>query len=92
MSPPLLTKVRFSKILEKGTRQLLLDPLVHMSRTYSAYCHLASKLLEVDSGIADLRGVVTDGEAGLIRAMKAFYPQTAQLRCSRNFRETAKTN
>ena len=61
--------------------------LVYMSRTYSAYCHLASKILEVDSGIADLRGVVTDGEAGLIKAMKAFLPQTAQLRCSRHFRE-----
>ena len=61
--------------------------LVHMSRSYSAYCHLASKLLEDDSGIADLRGVVTDGEAGLMKAMKVFYPQTSQLRCSRHLKE-----
>ena len=58
-----------------------------MSRTYSAYCHLASKHLEVDSGIADLKGVVTDDEAGLIKAMKVFYPQTTQLCCSHYFRE-----
>ena len=61
--------------------------LIHMSRSYIPYCHLASKLLEEDSGIADLRGVVTDGEAGLMKAMKVFYPQTSQLRCSRHFRE-----
>ena len=41
----------------------------------------------MDSGIADLRGVVTDGEAGLMKAIKVFYPQTPQLRCSRHFRE-----
>jgi len=48
-----------------------------MSGSYSAYCHLAkSKLPEVDSGMVDLRGIVTDGEAGLMKAMKVFYPQT----------------
>lgn len=32
-------------------------------------------------------GVATDGEAGLMKAMKVFYPQTSQLRCSRHLRE-----
>ena len=48
-----------------------------MSRSYSTYWHLASKL----------PGVVTGGEAGLMKAIKVFYPQTSQLRCSCHFRE-----
>ena len=43
-----------------------------MSQSYSTYCHLACKLIEVDSGIADLRGDVAGGEAGQMKAMKVF--------------------
>ena len=41
----------------------------------------------MDSGIEDLRSVVTDWEAGLIITMKVFYPQTEQLHCSCHFKE-----
>ena len=41
----------------------------------------------MDSGIADLRSVVTDWEEGLIITMKVFYPHTEQLHCSCHFKE-----
>ena len=41
----------------------------------------------MDGGIANLRSVVTDWEAGLIITMKVFYPQTEQLHCSCHFKE-----
>lgn len=51
-----------------GKHPIFIGPtLVHMTRSYSAYCHLASKLKEVDPGIGDLRVSVTDGEPGLIK-------------------------
>ena len=46
--------------------------LVHMTRRYSVYCHLASKLKEVELGVSDLRASVTDGEPGLMKAWKVF--------------------
>ena len=58
-----------------------------MSRSYSAFCHLAAKLKEIDNGIGDLKCVVTDGEPGLIKAFKGFYPQMPLLRCNRHFQE-----
>lgn len=64
--------------------------LVHMTRSYSAYCHLACKMKEVESGVADLRASVTDGELGLIRAWKVFYPESYQLRCVKHFTENVK--
>lgn len=64
--------------------------LVHMTRSYSAYCHLACKMKEVEPGVADLRASVTDGELGLIRAWKVFYPESYQLRCVKHFTENVK--
>ncbi|KAL9965864.1 hypothetical protein ACROYT_G029718 [Oculina patagonica] len=64
--------------------------LVHMTRSYSAYCHLASKLKEVEPGVNDLRASVTDGEPGLIKAWKVFYPESCQLRCVKHFTENVK--
>ena len=80
-----------SLILENSTDEkspTLVGPtLIHMSRSYSAFCHLAAKLKEIDNGIGDLKCVVTDGEPGLIKAFKVFYPQMPLLRCNRHFQE-----
>ena len=59
--------------------------LVHMTRGYSAYCHLASKLKEEEPDIGDIRSVVTDGEVGLCKALKVFYPDAVKLRCTKHF-------
>lgn len=64
--------------------------LVHMTRSYSAYCHLASKLKEVEPGVSDLRASVTDGEPGLMKAWKVFYPESYQLRCAKHSTENVK--
>ena len=64
--------------------------LVHMTRGYSAYCHLASKLKEEEPDIGDIRSVVTDGEAGLCKALKVFYPDAVKLRCTKDFKENVK--
>ena len=61
--------------------------LIHMSRSYSAFCHLAAKLKEIDNGIGDLKCVITEGEPGLIKPFQVFYPQMPLLRCTRHFRE-----
>ena len=58
-----------------------------MSRSYRAFCYLAVKLKEIDNGIGNLKCVVTDGEPGLIKAFKVFYPQMPLLRCNRHFQE-----
>ena len=80
-----------SLILENSTDEkspTLVGPtLIHMSRSYSAFCHLAAKLREIDNGIGDLKCIVTDGEPGLIKAFQVFYPQMPLLRCNRHFRE-----
>ncbi len=47
-----------------------------MSRSYSAFCHLAAKLKEMDNG-----------EPGLIKAFQVFYPQMPLLRYTRHFQE-----
>lgn len=64
--------------------------LVHMTRGYSTYCHLASKLKEEEPDIGDIRSVVTDGEAGLCKALKVFYPHAVKLRCTKHFKENVK--
>ena len=57
-----------------GKHPIFIGPtLVHMTRSYSTYCHLASKLKEVDPGIGDLRASVTDGESGLIKAWRVCF-------------------
>ena len=71
---------------------LFIEPtLVHMTRGYSAYCHLASKLKEEEPDIGDIRSVVTDGEAGLCKVLcKVFYPDALKLRCTKHFKENVK--
>ena len=66
--------------------------LIHMSRSYIAFCHLAAKLREIDNGIGDLKCIVTDGEPGLIKAFQVFYLQMPLLHCNRHFRKNVLTN
>lgn len=74
-----------------GKPPLFIGPtLVHMTRGYSAYCHLASKLKEEEPDIGDIRSLVTDGEAGLLKALKVFYPHAVKLRCTKHFKENVK--
>jgi hypothetical protein len=74
-----------------GKPPLFIGPtLVHMTRGYSAYCHLASKLKEEEPDIGDIRSLVTDGEGGLCKALKVFYPHAVKLRCTKHFKENVK--
>ena len=57
----------------KKSPTMVSPTLIHMSRSKSAFCHLAAKLKEVDNGAADLKCTVTDGEPGLFKALKVFY-------------------
>ena len=90
ITPTTYKSLILENVPDKKSLTLVGPTLIHMSRSYSAYCHLAAKLREVDNGIADLRSVVTDGEPGLLKALKVFYPQMPLLRCSRHFRGNCK--
>ena len=76
-----VTPTTYKKLLLVMESHQSLSGLVCMTRRYSAYCHLASKLKEVEPGVSDLRASVTDGEPGLMKAWKVFYPESYQLRC-----------
>ena len=86
VTPTTYKSLILENVANKKSPTLVGPTLIHMTRSYSAYCHLAAKLREVDNGIADLRSLATDGEPGLLKALKVFYPQTLLLRCSRHFR------
>ena len=54
-----------------GKEPVFIGPtLVHMTRSYGSYCHLACKMKEVEPAVADLRASVTDGEPGLAKALR----------------------
>lgn len=65
-----------------GKEPVFIGPTrVHMTRTYGSYCHLACKMKEVEPAVADLRASVTNGEPGLTKALRVFYPDFRHLRC-----------
>lgn len=74
-----------------GTAPLFLGPiLVHMTRSYAAYAHLLAKLKEIEPDIDDMKGFMTDGEPGLLKAIKTFLRKTVSLRCQIHFRNIVK--
>ena len=90
VTPTAYKSLILENVRDKKSPTFVGPTLIHMTRSYSSYCHLAAKLREVDNGIADLRSVVTDGEPGLIKALSVFYPQMPLLRCTRHFRGNCK--
>ena len=85
-----VTPTTYKNLLLENTRDgkepVFIGPtLVHMTRSYGSYCHLACKMKEVEPAVADLRASVTDGEPGLAKALRVFYPDSHHLRCVRHF-------
>lgn len=75
-----------------GKSPLFMGPIiVHMTRSYCAYSHLLAKLKELEPVVDDLRAIMTDGEPGLIKAIRTFLNgETTALRCLLHFKKNVK--
>ena len=67
---------------------VFIGPLfVHVKKDFSAYHFFASSLVGKRPALTGLRCYGTDGEAALVNAFTAVFPQAIHLRCFLHFRE-----